>query len=140
MILELRRDVGTAARTFGTLWIEGVRFCETLEPARKALDPLEDFPAIPSGRYRVTIYYSLRHKSMVPLLHDVPGRTSIEIHVGNFSSPTGPNDTQGCILVGQARQGDALLHSQDAFNALMPKLAPVLASHQDVWIDVREPE
>lgn len=139
MILELRRDAGTADRTFGTLWIEGVKFCDTLEPARQALDPLEDFPAIPSGRYRVTIYYSLRHKSMVPLLHDVPGRTYIEIHIGNVVGGE-HTDSRGCILVGESRLGDALLHSRDAFNALMPKLAPVLAAQQDVWIDVREPK
>lgn len=135
MILELRRDAGAADRTFGTLWIDGVRFCETLEPARAALD----FPCIPAGRYRITIYYSLRHKSMVPLLHDVPGRMYIEIHIGNVVGGE-HTDSRGCILVGESRQGDALLHSRDAFNALMPKLAPVLAAQQDVWIDVREPD
>ena len=38
---------------------------------------------------------------MVFLLENVPGRSSIEVHAGNYA--TGKKiDTQGCILVGSA--------------------------------------
>lgn len=139
MILTLLRDSPLTAAahlgTFGVVSIDGVRFCDTLEPVRASLDPLEDHPAIPVGRYRVTIRYSALNKMMVPTLWDVPGRSNIEIH-----SLNAVNQTLGCIGVGHGRSGNGIIHSREAFNALMPKLAPVLAAQQDVFIDVREPD
>lgn len=61
---------------------------------------------IPAGKYWVTKYDSPRFKRQVLLLHDVPKRSYIEIHHGNFYS-----DTEGCILVGDKHtdiNGDGL--------------------------------
>lgn len=49
---------------------------------------------IPAGVYRVTRFDS-PSKGRVFLLHDVPGRTMIEIHVANLAS-----ELLGCIAVG----------------------------------------
>jgi len=53
---------------------------------------------IPEGNYKVTKIYSPT-KGKCFMVHDVPGRTAILIHKGNYA--TGKKvDTQGCILVG----------------------------------------
>lgn len=134
MNLELHRDDCTADHTLGTLFLDGVPFCETCEPPRAELNPLEDHPAIPEGRYRVTIRWSLKFSQMLPVLSGVPKRTNIEIHAGNRS-----DQTEGCILVGDERLGSAVLHSRDTLQKLMTKLAPVLAAQQDVFLHVVNP-
>lgn len=135
MTLTLQRDDCTADRTFGTLSIDGVLQCQTLEPARTDLDPLEDHPAIPPGRYRVSIRFSVKFQTLLPCVNNVPGRTNIEIHAGNVVA-----NTAGCILVGESRLGHAIVHSRDALGDLMRRLAPDLAANKDVFIDVRNPD
>lgn len=65
---------------------------------------------IPENTYRVTKIYSPT-KGMCFLVHDVEGRTAVEIHIGNYA--TGKHvDTQGCILPGSGfedRNGDGEL-------------------------------
>lgn len=53
--------------------------------------------AIPAGSYKITLYNSPQH-GLVPLLNNVPGRSMIEIHAGNWE-----NNSKGCILVGAKR-------------------------------------
>jgi hypothetical protein len=58
---------------------------------------------IPEGKYNVTKIYSPT-KGKCFMVHDVPNRSAILIHKGNYA--TGSKvDTQGCILVG-SRFGD----------------------------------
>ena len=74
--------------------------------------------AIPVGTYKAILYNSPDHNNqLVPLLQNVPGRSFIEIHWGNWEK-----DSKGCILVGTTRDGDAIDASITAFNALMLKL------------------
>jgi len=53
---------------------------------------------IPEGTYEVTKIYSPT-KGKCFMVHDVPGRTAILIHKGNYASGK-KVDTEGCILVG----------------------------------------
>lgn len=55
---------------------------------------------IKEGRYLVTKRLSEEHGHCF-LLHDVPGRDSVEIHSGNFAAGK-KVDTKGCILVGDS--------------------------------------
>lgn len=65
---------------------------------------------IPAGTYQVAPYTSPTHPNVYQL-KDVPGRTYILIHPGNFAS-----DTKGCLILGisAGRLGDqlAVLDSQ----------------------------
>lgn len=81
---------------------------------------------IPEGSYRVEFYDSPT-KGRVPLLQNVPGRTMIEIHKGNWETAS-----EGCILVGSARDGFAIDDSTTAFNGLMQ----ALNGSDDMWITI----
>jgi len=78
--------------------------------------------SIPAGTYRLGVYDSPHAGHPVPILLDVPGRSEIEIHCGNF-----PTDSKGCILLGLVRKGDTIEASQAAFNILFPKIQAALA-------------
>lgn len=89
MKLTLTRLDVTDHGIFGHLEIEGSPFnCVTLER--------HDI-AIPVGTYPIELYDSPEH-GIVPLLRDVPNRTFIELHEGNWEF-----NSKGCILVGEKR-------------------------------------
>jgi len=79
--------------TIGRLSVDGIH-CFTLELPWKLNMP--QVSCIPPGEYRVTKYQS-PSKGLCLLLHDVPHRSMIEIHAGNYTS-----QIEGCILVGDS--------------------------------------
>lgn len=95
MILwQLKRVIYRPECTLGVLTQE-------LEPlALICEDPMHwnqsGVSAIPAGSYYIEWYNSPTH-GMVFIIKDVPGRTFIEMHVGNT-----PKDTLGCLLVGKS--------------------------------------
>ncbi len=96
MKIELARDRQTRQGTTGHLFLNGIPFGVTLErPSVRFGDP---HPCIPAGEYRVTLYQSPHFGRLMPLLEDVPGRSGIEIHWGNFVG-----DFEGCVGVGATR-------------------------------------
>lgn len=87
--------------------------CFSLEPSI-----LRKNPCIPEGTYKLKKYFSTKFCENVLLLEDVPGRSYIEIHVGNFVQ-----DTRGCILPGRSikivGQVPSVGESRLAFNKIM---------------------
>lgn len=73
--------------------------------------------AIPKGIYNVSITFSNRFQTKLPLLADVPGFTGVRIHSGNSSK-----NTEGCLLVGMTWDGksDWIGSSKVAMGLLMP--------------------
>lgn len=136
MKLELQRDLQTALGTTGRMFLDGAQFCVTLErPASRFGDA---HPCIPAGDYRVVLYESPHFGRSMPLLRDVPGRTGIEIHWGNFVS-----DFQGCIGVGSARSTlrdgrPAIWNSRAAFDQLFAAIDAVHA--EGCTISIRDPQ
>lgn len=113
MDLNLHRDTVSSNGILGTLSINGVFECYTLE--RDYDDPIAK--PIPPGYYRVHPYDSPRFKRKVLLLEDVPGRSGIEIHMGNFET-----HTKGCILVGKSRSDGYVWISTMALEDLLEKV------------------
>lgn len=70
--------------------------CKTLELPNKNNE--RQISCIPEGEYE-TVKIISSTKGACFLLKNVPGRTAIEIHIGNFASGK-KVDTQGCILPG----------------------------------------
>lgn len=108
MTLTLTRTSQNPAAVIGSLQIDGVPFCHTLE------DPDDIFPA---GTYEGCISYSPKFKRNLPELLNVPGRSYIRIHSGNDEG-----DTEGCILVGFKHDESRIWESRLAETALMKKL------------------
>jgi len=77
----------------------GILSCGTFQSFSLELPDLgnqPDISCIPSGRYGYYFRISPTNGSVLEL-RDVPNRTYIQIHAGNFSS-----QTHGCILVGDS--------------------------------------
>jgi hypothetical protein len=110
----------------GELSIDGAHACWTLE--NKA-------DAIPAGRYKVILYNSPRLGRVVPLLNDVPGRSMIEMHWGNFAS-----NYEGCIGLGETRDTstEEIFYTREAFDSVFPQIASAVALG-DCWITVQDP-
>jgi hypothetical protein len=72
----------------------GMFHCLTLE--LPWVDNTQNISCIPAGEYQAKKYQSYKHGEVV-LLEDVPDRTFIEIHSGNYT-----RDVLGCILVGDS--------------------------------------
>jgi hypothetical protein len=119
MNLTLRRKWLSAASTVGELSIDGVFECFVLEdryrPAPEA--KVKGATCIPLGRYEVRITPSPKFKRDLPLLLEVPGFEGVRIHPGNTAA-----DTEGCLLPGRVRHGEAVQESRLAFDALFEKL------------------
>ena len=71
--------------------------CNTLElPWR---DNHRKVSCVPAGTYPVVYEYSPKFKQKLYELKEVPNRSEVKIHVGNFASGM-DNQIAGCILVG----------------------------------------
>ena len=87
------------------------------------------------GTYHVTKYYSIDKKGWVFLLHNVPGRTAVEVHIGNYVEGI-QIDSEGCILVGASfadRNGDGFIDVIDS-RKTMKKLMSILPDEFDLII------
>jgi hypothetical protein len=140
MKLELRRGDATGTRTIGTLMIDGVWECFTLEDPVRDIGPSGEGKiihdtAIPAGTYEIDITYSQRFKKEMPILLNVPFFTGIRIHAGNTAE-----DTWGCILVGQAVVNDELKRgtSQAAYHHLFAKLSDAKVRGEQISITITD--
>jgi len=126
MNLNLKRSSPIGQAVFGTLLVDNIRQCSTLE----RLDV-----QIPCGTYSIEITYSPRFNRPLPLLDGVPGRSDIRIHAGNW-----PKDTEGCLLVGSQISPDSqmILYSLVALNSLVAKIQAALDAGDDVQIEVSD--
>lgn len=140
MNLTLKRTAFGLSATLGELSVDGVFECFTLEdhfPTPYVKTPGRT--AIPEGTYLVTIERSPRFSAFVgrdvftPRLHHVPGFEGVLIHPGNR-----PEDTEGCILVGQAVLPSAarIGRSRAAYDALFRKLDLAILAGQQITLTV----
>jgi len=94
----LTRELNQDKQTIGSLVIkneEGKKLfsCKTLELAWN--DNKKSESCIPLGNYTVAPRQSAKYNKHYHIL-DVPGRSFILIHIGNYNT-----QTKGCILVGE---------------------------------------
>ena len=153
MRLTLERVYLGKQYTIGRLYAAGERLCDTMEPTDRYLyehSPLMTIraakelgpTAIPSGGYALIL--SVRSPRLggrsqyafcngcPPRLLDVPGYDGVLIHIGNY-----PEDTTGCILVGDNLVKGQLLRSTQAFHTLYERLQQAAGRGEDLAIDIR---
>lgn len=152
MKLLLKRIALRPTYTIGRLLIDGERFCDTLEDrvrdTNKDGDLLDEGEgkvyaqtAIPYGTYGITLNvqspkYSKRKqyefcKGYLPRLLDVPHFEGILIHIGNK-----PEDSAGCILVGENKVVGGLINSTATFTRLYERLKAAADRGEDIEIEI----
>ena len=98
----LIRDSVVNDAVLGSLYVGGIKVCDTLENKAKL---------IPCGEYNLNVSKSQKFDRMLPLVYndEVSMHRGIRMHVGNSVK-----DTTGGILVGFERNGDRLVNSRIA--------------------------
>ncbi len=136
MELTLMRQPSAEGCTLGTLFVDGGRFCDTLEDEVRAEgeEKVSGKTAIPAGKYPIRIFDSPRFGRRMPLLVGVPGFEGVEIHWGNTEV-----DTTGCILVGTISSGTMIVQSRAAFDRLWPQIVRAASSPEGCSIVVKDP-
>jgi hypothetical protein len=144
MELLLERKWKKPSYTIGILYIDGKKFCNTIEDVDRGLDDsmslmeiakkkIPNVTAIPTGTYNIDLntvspkfggkaFYKKVCNGKVPRLQNVKGFSGILIHAGNTA-----NDSSGCILVGENKIKGKVINSQTTFE----KLYKILKSSKD---------
>lgn len=135
MKLEIIRIAKKPKYTIGKLYINGKYFSDTLEDTDRGLKDTMSITeinnkkvngetCIPTGTYLITITYSPKFKTQMPLINGVKGFNGIRIHPSGNQA----EDTEGCILVGENKIKGKLINSRDAFK----RLYEILSKSTDV--------
>ena len=148
--LTLKRIAFQNNYTIGKLLINGVYFCDVVEDTDRGLTQsmsLDEIKkkkvygktAIPAGTYKINMHtvsskfgnssWAKLYNGIVPRLVDVPGYDGVLIHPGNK-----PEDTLGCLLVGQNKVKGQVVNSQATWKELMKKLTSV---KEDITITIK---
>jgi len=116
--LLIIRDTFTEKSTIGKLFINGEKFCDTLE--LPYINNERSISCIPAGRYKVRLRLA-RESATRDYLHllvqDVPDRDYVLFHRGNSAK-----DTRGCILVGNGRKQDIVENSRLAMDLIIKEI------------------
>lgn len=135
MKILLKRIAKLPTYTIGKLYIDDRYICDTLEDTDRTLTqsmPIEEIrskkvygkTAIPLGTYKISLdivsqkfkdrSWARPYNGKVPRLLNVPGYEGVLIHPGNK-----PEDTFGCILVGENKTKGQVINSVSTFNKLI---------------------
>jgi len=126
MKLKLIRTFIGSDYTIGSLAVDGIYFCETLEDLPRKVK-IPNKTCIPKGAYKVILNFSNRFQKTMPLLLNVPEFEGIRIHAGNTA-----NDTSGCILVGKNTKKGELTESRITYN----KLFALMEKAENIEIEI----
>jgi hypothetical protein len=153
MNLRVERRWKKDTYVIGVLFVDGVRFCETLEDKDRGLkqsDPLSVIKArkvyqetaIPTGVYEVAMdtvspkynasaWYRKVCQGKVPRLLDVPGWEGVLLHTGNNAL-----QTAGCLLVGRNTKVGQLTESKATFEKLYKKMKSAHDKGEKITIQI----
>lgn len=152
MKLELKRRFKGPNYTIGSLFINGVYECDTIEDVDRGLTDsmsVEEIKAkkvygetaIPTGTYKIdmnTVSPKFKDRSWakfcggkLPRLLDVKGYEGVLIHVGNKAE-----DTLGCILVGDNKIKGQVINSTVAFQELYGELLKAKVKGEEITIEI----
>lgn len=131
MDLLIKRQPSKEGATIGELFIGGRFFSYTLEDEVRIGPKVPGKTAIPTGQYEVVINYSNHFARLLPQILDVSGYEGVRIHSGNV-----PEDTEGCILVGNTKGIASIGESRAAFSVLYQILKEAVAKHETIFLRI----
>lgn len=152
MKLTLKRRYTAQIYTIGTLSIDGVPFCDTLEDTDRGLkssmtlqeikaNKVKGKTAIPTGIYHVDMdavsprfkarVWARTYGGVVPRLQGVTGFDGVLIHPGNNA-----DDTEGCILVGRNTVVGGLTESVKTYMGLIMLLMDANEKGEQITIEI----
>lgn len=154
MKVTVERRWKKATYTIGVLFIDGIRYCETLEDRDRGLrqgDSVASIKsrkvygetAIPAGTYGVTLnvtspkyaavaWYWQLCRGKMPRLLNVTGFDGILIHPGNTAL-----DSLGCILVGKNTKVGRLTESKATFEEVYRRLKEAADRGEEITIEIK---
>ena len=114
---------------------DSARVCYTVEDEDRKLEQgngkVYGKSAIPTGRYRITIYQSPRRGDTCILLNAVEGFSGVEIHAANHAE-----ELRGCIAVGTERLIDGVRNCKPALTSLITELRRLTMRGTAVYLNV----
>ena len=135
MELRVERRFKGDAYTIGTLYVNGERFCDTLEDKVRDLaggeSKVPGETAIPEGRYKVIVNRSPKFCRERPRMLDVPQFEGVLIHRGNTAE-----DSAGCILVGENKMKGKVVNSTPYEEKLVALCKAALAEGETIEIEI----
>ena len=152
MILRLQRIAKKDKYTIGRLFVNGIRFCDTIEDKDRGLSQdmneadivslkVYGETAIPTGKYKVIKRYSprlsgraygKRYQGNFPALLDVKGFSGILIHPMNTAE-----ESLGCIGPGRNTVVGKVTESTATYYKLMDEhLMPAWKRGEEVTIEI----
>lgn len=135
MRLLLKRRFKGDGYTIGSLYVNGEKFCDTLEDRVRDLaggeSKVPGETAIPEGRYRVIVNRSPKFGRDLPRLLDVPQFEGVLIHRGNSAE-----DSAGCILVGENKVKGMVVNSTPYEERLVALCKAALAGGETIEMEV----
>jgi len=139
--------------TGGKMLVEGIPFCDTIEPTDRHLDSSMSLSeikkrkvygrtAIPYGRYEITLEWSPRlhgrayakkYGGKFPCFNAVPGWSGVLLHPFNRGT-----ESQGCIAPGERWKAGTIINSTLAYTDFMDYyFLPAIARCQEVWVTIK---
>ena len=137
MKLRVERRFLKPGYTIGRMEVAGKYFCDTLEDRVRDLSREKKVPgqtAIPAGKYEVIVNISPRFRRKLPRLLNVPGFEGILIHRGNT-----PEDTAGCILVGENKAKGRVINSTPYELQLTEMIERAQSAGETITIEIVQP-
>lgn len=153
MKLKVERKWPKATYTIGRFYIDGIRYCETLEDTDRGLKQTDSLAyiksrkvanetAIPKGTYGVAMnitspkysassWYWKLCQGKVPRLLNVPGWEGVLLHTGNNAL-----QTAGCILLGKNTKVGQLTDSKATFQKIYKLMKAAYDKGEEITIEI----
>lgn len=133
MKLRLERNEYGKDYTGGSLFINGLFFCSTIEDVvRPYGEKVKGETAIQCGTYEIVLDFSQRFQKVMPHILNVPNFEGIRIHSGNTAK-----DSEGCILVGVKSETKGFISdSRNTYKRLMDALEFIDRKHEPMTIEI----
>ncbi len=118
--------------TVGSLFINGVKLCDTMEDTvRTDGVKIPNRTAIPYGTYWVELTMSPKFTRLLPLVLDVPNFVGIRIHRGNTAE-----DSSGCILPGENKVKGKVINSTEYEMKIVTKMLEAIRNGEEISLEI----